>query len=219
MTEHRLVDRGNFGDNLFNEIPVKNREVNNIFPTYLYEFDLDIDNDSIVEECHDLRRMYPKGVVKSNYGGGWQSHPYELHQIKPYTTPHIQNLARNVVDFTGHMMEECGSAWRPYDSGAGWWININEGMGYNVYHTHPGCSVIGLYYAAIPDDMKDNEGILTILRQDAMNHNQAYADIDDCHCAIKPTVGTLYLMPSCLAHYVTPHFSKQERISIAFNIG
>tara|TARA_A100001201_G_scaffold44747_4_gene45706 strand:- start:5012 stop:5674 length:663 start_codon:yes stop_codon:yes gene_type:complete len=220
MTEHKLVDHGNFGDNFFTEIPIKNKEANNIFPTYLYEFDLDIDNESIVEECHDLRRMYPRGVTKSNHGGGWQSYPYELDEIKPYTTPHIQNLARNVVDLTAHMMEENGSEWRPHDGGIGWWININEGMGYNVYHTHPGCAIIGLYYPAVPDNLKENEGVFTVLRQDPMNHNVAYAEIDEnCEYSIRPKVGTVYLMPSCLAHYVTPHFSKQERISIAFNIG
>jgi uncharacterized protein (TIGR02466 family) len=220
MVEHKLRDNANFGDNFFTEIPVKDREVTNLFPTHLYEFDLDIDNDTIVKECYDLRRMYPKGVRKSNFGDGWQSSTYELHQIKPYTTPAIQNLARNAVDLTALMMEEIGTEWRPHDGGIGWWININEGTGYNVLHTHPGCSVIGLYYPAIPTDLKENEGVFTLIRQDPMNHNAAYADLHNaCEFNIRPSVGTLYLMPSCLAHYVTPHTSKEARISIAFNIG
>lgn len=220
MVEHRHTDKGDFGDSFFTELKVTNMEVQNIFPTFLYEFELEIDNQLILDECHQLRKMYPKGVKKSNYGTGWQSPAYEQFSIKPYTTPYIQNLVRNIVDLTGQIMEDLDSPWRPHDAGAGWWVNINEGGGYNVYHTHPGCSLIGLYYPAIPDDLDPGEGVLTILRHDAMIHNVAYSEIENnCEYAIRPKVGVLYLMPSVLAHYVTPHFSKQERVSIAFNIG
>jgi hypothetical protein len=62
--------------------------------------------------------------------------------------------------------------------------------------------------------------MFSLIRTDAMNHNSAFADIpDNCEYFIRPEEKHLYLMPSTVAHYVTPHFSDEERISIAFNIG
>ena len=204
----------------FTPIEVETRDRVELFTTPFFDYKLNFNNQEIVDECFELRNKYPNGVKKSNFGGGWQSQVYELFEIRRGVTPAIQNLARNVVDLTNDMLEDCNSITRVNDNQIGWWININKGMGYNVYHTHPGCMVIGIYYPMIPDDLEDNQGNLTIIRQDPSNHNAAFSDVSNwCEWIIKPEVGRLYLMPSTVGHYVTPHFSDQERISIAFNIG
>lgn len=218
--EHKFRPDINPNEDNFYPLNVENRNRIDLFTTPFYGYNLDFNNQEIVDECFELKDKYPNGVSKSNFGGGWQSQVYELARIRREVTPAIQNLARNVVDLANDMLEDCGSVTRVGDDQIGWWININKGMGYNVYHTHPGCTVIGIYYPMIPDDLEENEGNLTILRSDPSNHNAAFADIQNwCEFVIKPKVGSLYLMPSTVGHYVTPHFSDQERISIAFNVG
>lgn len=219
MSQHKFVEMGTFSDD-FVPIEIKNDERTDLFVTPFWDFELDVDNEEIVEECLNLKKKFPKGVSKSNFGGGWQSKVYDLMNIQKNVTPAVQNLAKNVVDLTNQILEDCNSEKRINDEQIGWWININKGMGYNVYHTHPGCCVIGLYYPMIPKNLKDGEGTLTLLRSDPTSHNDAFADIEDnTEYRIKPKEKHLYLMPSTIGHYVTPHFDESERISIAFNIG
>lgn len=220
MIEHRFLPEPKPNDDDFVPIDVETRDRVELFTTPFFDYKLNFNNQEIVDECFGLRDKYPNGVKKSNFGHGWQSQVFELIQIRRGVTPAIQNLARNVIDLTNDMLEDCSSGVRVSDEQIGWWININKGMGYNVYHTHPGCTVIGIYYPMIPDDLGEQDGNLTILRTDPSNHNAAFADVSNwCEWVIKPEVGRLYLMPSTVGHYVTPHFSEQERISIAFNIG
>ena len=220
MGEHKFRPDINPDDDNFVPIHIETRDRIELFTTPFFDYKLNFNNQEIVDECFDLKDRYPNGVRKSNFGDGWQSQVYELAQIRREVTPAIQNLARNVIDLTNDMLEDCGSGTRVADDQIGWWININKGMGYNVFHTHPGCTVIGIYYPMIPTNLEEHEGNLTILRSDPSNHNGAFADIPNwCEFTIKPEVGRLYLMPSTVGHYVTPHFSDQERISIAFNIG
>jgi uncharacterized protein (TIGR02466 family) len=217
---HRFRAEISPNDDNFSEIPVSDKSRDDLFITPLYTFTLDIDNESLIHECYDLMRKFPNGVKKSNFGDGWQSQVYELPTIKRTTTPAVQNLARNAIDLTNEMLEDFGATYRVDDNQIGWWININKGMGYNVYHTHPGCTVIGLYYPKIPKNLNEQEGKLTLLRTDPSNHNACFADIPgNCEWVIEPKEDVFYLMPSTVAHYVTPHFSQEERISIAFNIG
>lgn len=220
MSEHKFRPEDESDTNDFDPIDVETKDRIDLFTTPFYDFKLNFDNQAIVDECFGLRDKYPNGVRKSNFGDGWQSQVYELMQIRREVTPAIQNLAKNVIDLSNDMLEDCNCNSRVSDEQIGWWININKGMGYNVYHTHPGCVIIGIYYPMIPDDLGERDGNLTILRSDPSNHNAAFADVPHwCEWVIKPEVGRLYLMPSTVGHYVTPHFSNQERISIAFNIG
>lgn len=219
MVSHRFRPEIQPIEEDFSEISVVNCERKDLFVTPFWDFELDINNDEIVDECFGLQKRFPKGVQKSNWGGGWQSQVYELETINRNTTPKIQNLARNIVDICNDLLEEYESPKRCSDDNIGWWININRGMGYNVHHTHPGCSLIGIYYPMIPKNLKDREGMFAIIRTDATNHNAAFADIENnAEYFIRPKEKHLYIMPSTVAHYVTPHFDQSERISIAFNI-
>jgi uncharacterized protein (TIGR02466 family) len=220
MAEHKFYETSIDSDENFEELIVKNLDKKDIFVTPFYDFELEIDNDIIKNECLDLMKAFPKGVKKSNHGGGWQSDVYELSHILKNLTLGIQNLARNAVDLSNQILEEFKIEYRLDDNSIGWWININTGYGYNVHHTHPGCNLIGLYYPSVPKNMLDGDGKLHLLRCDALCHNNMFADLPNmCEWAITPKVGHLYIMPSTIAHYVKPHFSEETRISIAFNIG
>lgn len=226
MPTHRIRPRPEIFDYLEEEncnssITVNDWKRTDLFSTPLYEFELNLNNNRIVQECYDLKNQNPEGVRKSNWADGWQSEAYELSQVENNFIPEIQNLAREVVQLSKDMVENYGGDRdRIDDESVGWWININKGMGYNVHHTHPGCSIIGIYYPKIPKNIKRDEGKLCLIRSDATSHNGIFADIDNnCDFFFTPKEKSLYLLPSTLGHYVTPHFNDEDRISIAFNIG
>lgn len=199
-------------------IDIVNDEIKDIFPTLFYDFELDIDNEAIVNECYDLQKKFPKGVEKSNVNG-WQSDVYELFTIKNHITPSIQELAKFVIDISNDISKQNESNHVFSDEKTGWWININKGMSYNLYHSHPGCTFIALYYPKISKNLSPGCGDLTLIRSDPSVHNSMVASIaGSCEYTFLPKEKHLYMFPSTIAHYVTPHFDEEDRISIAFNI-
>jgi len=224
---HQSYHEDNHQEDECEELEIDDVNFEQIFVTPIWSMRIDTDNDAILEECYDLERKFPNGVRKSNEGG-WQSNVFDIATIKPYITPKIQNLARNIEEIAGDLIEDYAEGPENLDVNVGpdkigWWININRGYSYNVYHTHPGCSMIALYYAKIPpldENASEREGNLVLLRQDSMNHNNVFANISSlCEVTIKPKEQYLYIMPSVVAHYVTAHTCKEDRVSIAFNIG
>tara|TARA_B100001094_G_scaffold327296_1_gene385167 strand:+ start:39469 stop:40164 length:696 start_codon:yes stop_codon:yes gene_type:complete len=223
-TYYEDTHEDNNQENDSNHIEIHDVQSEQIFSTPIWSMEIDTDNDAILEECYDLERKFPNGVRKSN-AGGWQSDVFEIETISPFMTPKIQILARNVEDITYDLVEEFAGGKKNLSANVGkdqigWWININRGYSYNVYHTHPGCALIALYYAKIPNNKDEREGNLVLLRQDSMNHNNVFANIGElCEANIIPQEKHLYIMPSVVAHYVTAHTCNEDRISIAFNIG
>jgi len=209
------------------ELEYSNLDMREIFVSPIWTMEIECDNQEILDECYDLQNKFPRGVYKSNERG-WQSDVYDIKTIKRHITPKIQHLATNVRDITNDLVEdyaEMSKSSLEYNTEEiGWWININNGFSYNVFHTHPGCSMIAIYYAKVPqpviDDDRRREGELVILRQDAMCHNVVFSNLNSmCEYYMEPKERHLYIMPSILGHYVTAHYSDDDRVSIAFNIG
>lgn len=210
--------------NQYSELHFCDLDTKNIFSTPFWSMKIECNNEEIVNECYNLKDKCPNGVIKSNFGG-WQSPVFDFNTIRHGVTPQIKNLAENVKEITAELLEDSfgDESLTHFKNDIGWWINVNNGFSYNVHHTHPGCSMIAIYYAKIPQIVKSNirdEGQLVILRQDASCHSDILSNIDSmCEIKISPKEQYLYIMPSYLAHYVTAHTSNDDRISIAFNIG
>lgn len=200
----------------YKEIPVLETNFDVIFPTFLASFKLDIDNDKILEECYGLRDLDPKGVQKSNIKG-WQSDIYGLFDIKKDLTPNIQTLAFNVVLAANDVAAEYDFNVIFPENGCQWWININDEICYNSIHSHPGSQIIALYYPKLSPN--GEQGNLSIIRQDGSQHCGLYEHrMDFTQFDLNAEVGTLYLLPSHVLHFVTPNYSNTERVSIAFNL-
>ena len=149
--------------------------------------------------------------------GGWQSEIYSFGLIHKNFTPHIQNLSHNVIDFCNYISEQKELDKHFFENEIGWWININEKYCYNALHSHPGCSLVALYYAKIKGNGTD--GNLVLLRNDGSNHTQLYTGNSSYSLMeLEAEVGSLYIFPSHIIHYVKPNLSDEERVSISFNI-
>lgn len=203
-------------DDFFSEIPLLDVKSDIIFPTFFYQFKLNIDNQKIIEECLELKNKFPNGVKKSNMGG-WQSEVYCLTTISRYLTPNIQNLAYNVVLSANDISNDHKLSYNFENRGCQWWININDQHCYNAVHSHPGSSLIALYYPKISKDNK--EGNLSLLRCDGSHHIMLYENRPEyVTYDLHAEEGVIYIIPSNVMHFVKPNLSEETRISIAFNL-
>ncbi len=204
----------------YSELKVLDSSFDIIFPTFFSKFKLDIDNDSILEECLNLRKDDPRGVQKSNIHG-WQSQTYSLFDIRRDLIPNVQNLAFNTILAANDISQNYDFKLRFSEHGCDWWININDKFCYNAVHSHPGCEIIALYYPKISSNIDDgfNEGTLQLIRTDGSQQCGLYeGNYQYANHLVLPEVGTLYLFPSHVLHYVTPNLKDTQRISIAFNL-
>jgi uncharacterized protein (TIGR02466 family) len=204
----------------YDEVEVLDTSFDLIFPTFFSKFKLNIDNESILNECFEFRDKFPKGVQKSNMNG-WQSDVFSLFHIDSSLTPNIQNLAFNTILAANDVSENYKLGLQFGEHGCDWWININDNFSYNAIHSHPGCEIIALYYPKISSDISSSidEGMLQLIRTDGSQQNGIYEKRPDfTYYDVIPEVGTIYLFPSHILHCVTPNKTNIQRVSIAFNL-
>lgn len=80
-----------------------------------------------------------------------------------------------------------------------WWFNVNESTEYTNWHAHNNHKIVAVLYVTVPDggiEFKQGESYWTEI----------------------PKPGDLLVFPGTLEHRVLPNYSKQPRISIAFNL-
>jgi uncharacterized protein (TIGR02466 family) len=153
-----------------------------------------------------------KGRLLSNQGG-FQSN--DLNKKEPCLESLIKKIELNSnLLFNNYLKIKCKLSLDNI------WININRHKDFNIQHIHPFSKLSGVFYIKTPS----NSGNITFVSDfpvenfinlsNVMEHN-AY---NSPSWSFEPEENTLYLFPSWLKHYVNPNLSKQERISISFNL-
>ena len=143
-------------------------------------------------------------VLKSNVGG-WQS---KIQNNKPELNPlidHIDNFCKNIN--LGIQQLDIPEIW----------INVNKQHDWNTIHQHGGHTFSGVYYIKTPK----NCGRLAFRdpRPGAIANSFLVDKYDNGELRyVNITEGLFLLFPSYLEHFVEPNNSKEERISISFNI-
>ena len=110
------------------------------------------------------------------------------------------------------------------------WANVNMRGDYHNLHNHPHSWLSGTYYVSVPDQ-SDADTFRSDLNPSAISFfdprpqaNVLLPDIKDAtpfnsHTyAVTPEPGQMIIFPSWLAHRVAINRSKQERISLSFNV-
>lgn len=99
-------------------------------------------------------------------------------------------------------------------------LNETPTGGYNIPHMHAGCILSGVYYF----ECNSNSGNLKLKHPsqakslddyDYENYNSYNSSLFN----IPPIKNHLYIFPNYLEHYVESNKSKNNRISLSFNIG
>ena len=132
--------------------------------------------------------------------------------LKPYTLGYQTTFAH----FRGFELKgtiQCSTAW----------VNYMKATEYNPPHTHGNCEMSSVLFVTIPPKLKKEN-------EEWKKHNTHYSgpgtisffygtpNFYNIECQeFFPEEGMLYLFPKDLKHFVSPFFSKCERVSVAAN--
>jgi uncharacterized protein (TIGR02466 family) len=167
----------------------------------------EVDHTQIEKLCYSIKEQ-DNGVIHSNMGG-WQSNDINEKQFGPL----YNHLQKDLIEiFKDYSVKK---EYIPIISQA--WININKNEDYNTPHVHPGCFLSAVYY------VKGSETGNIIFRNNSINRwlNGPTELKNDLVCdgaEYKAITNRLIVFPSWIEHEVKATMSKEDRISIAFNI-
>jgi len=178
-------------------------------PLYVIEDLISFEDINYLEEkfLQDEKRM--ESEKKSNQGG-WQSPDTIRYDPKyQFLFDKIRNAINQQVmpdlvhDESKGSRVDIGNAW----------ININRKGDWNQLHTHNGSFFAGVIYIKT-DEMAD---LVFVNTSDMWFSSIPRFKEYQTAVHFRPKPGELYLFPSGMMHMVTPNFSDNVRISLAFN--
>ena len=190
---------------------------NNIFGVQIHSIDIksfDKVENELIQYCYQEKKKDPVGVQLSNKGG-WQSKSHGFRESFLFSL-----LQKSVFDY----FEEN----KIFRDGVGiqmtnMWININGKGSYNMMHDHPRCDMSGVLWIKIP---KESGNLV-------LEHDSSFAAEHMLNCysdemkktfnayqnwVLFPQPGRIVLFPSYLSHCVGQNESRQDRISVSFNM-
>jgi uncharacterized protein (TIGR02466 family) len=184
------------------------------WPTPVWYYDVptsEVDPKLIEAECYALKDR-SEGRVASN-SGGWQSlgdkSCTNINNLLRYLAPIVMSAAKDygVNEIHEDILEE------------NYWVNINCPGSYNRSHTHAGSVLSGVFYVKCPE----NSGAFVLecdQFQDYFNANflNNSNKLNFHTVGYEPVVNRLIIFPSWLKHRVDTNESKEDRVSIAFNV-
>jgi uncharacterized protein (TIGR02466 family) len=156
----------------------------------------------------DIEKTTSK-VIKSNFGG-FNSGDIDSN-LMPQLTKDILHFGN--IFFKNFNLNEklkLGNIW----------ININRHKDSNLQHAHPFSKISGVFYIKAPK----NSGNLVFINPHPIENYLRTKNIDNFNhfnskiWSIPPEENILYLFPSWLEHRVDMNLSKEERISVSFNL-
>ncbi len=190
-----------------------NYSTNLIFPVPIHQIDthgFDEIKDELIDYAYNLKKE-DEGVIISNKGG-WQSKVFAVKENNDILHSYISHCISNFPIFRSSVEYEVFA-----------WININKPGAYNITHDHPDSNLAGVLWIKCPENCGDIEF-------DNPNVFQTYREIESYDNEFKektnvyssfyftPVEGKLLVFPSHLLHKVDENKSKEDRISVSFNI-
>lgn len=173
-----------------------------LFEVFVAHKVIEFDNQSMLEKVKDHQKKEPS--VRVSNGGGYQGHNFydeDFVDVIRANMPRREDKKIKTFDF------QC-------------WANINTEYCWNDIHNHAESSALisGVYYVKVPE----NSGNLRIYDPKFFKgisaFDQYYYRGRGNYLTITPVEGMLIFFPPWLYHMVEPNMSKDERVSIAFNI-
>lgn len=150
-----------------------------------------------------------KSLYKSN-AGGWHS-PTNMHERKEYS-----NFCKTIIKlFKGIFYQEYINSEPKITA---MWANVNYPNSYNTVHTHYNSKWSGAYYVSIPE--KSGNLFFKDPRPAAEMIKPNYTFNEDAKnvCYTGGLNGMAFIFPAWLPHGVETNNTKENRISISFNV-
>ena len=173
---------------------------------------LDLNIDSLIKFCYEMKRKDEKGGNISNIGG-WQSKNVvnEVHEEFTKLKIEVEKFANEYhreLEFKETLQQKIGNIW----------TNINQKGDSNEYHVHPFSALSGCFYmnANTPIVFEHPYSDITTYYwgHDVIeNWNEANSG----EWKIEPYPNILLIFPPWLRHKVVMNTEDTDRISISFN--
>jgi uncharacterized protein (TIGR02466 family) len=162
--------------------------------------------DDLIDWMENYAKTYPS-THRSNING-YQS-PDDFYREESFI-PFLNYMSPRIKELIEAHRNHSESCFEFNQRLSNMWFNINHEGSYNLYHTHPGCVFAGVLWVSVPE----NSGSITFHHHDGHNLSQTQ---NTCY-ELEPWDGMMVLFPGSLAHHVSMNYSKETRISIAFNL-
>ena len=158
----------------------------------------------------DIEKKQSNNTLKSNMGG-FQS---------KYLDPNLMSELVKDILYYGNIFFKNFNYEKELEL-INIWVNINRYKDCNIDHVHPFSKISGVFYVKVPE----NSGNLVFTNPHPIE-NYLNTDIltdfnkfNSSTFIIPGEENSLYLFPSWFKHRVNINSSKEERISISFNLG
>jgi uncharacterized protein (TIGR02466 family) len=183
-----------------------------IFPSFIRSCSPNIDLELLTKECHQIENFFE--CADNSNRNGYHSPSFTTKKLSEFEQfNQLSNLINTAKVFSQDTL--ISKNLRSDIKEISFWTNINKSYNYNVMHSHGRADLIGIYYVSVPE----NSGNFVILRNDGSQYCSLYDGRSDLlELNLEPKQGRLYLMPGYLWHYVEANESKEDRISISFNV-
>ena len=172
----------------------------------------DIDNKKLLEFCLYMYKNYPSNN-RSNRNG-WQSQQLEYHKELDELTYNVKEVGSNIFKLLKGKDE-----WVVDIDNL--WINVNTPGSYNTSHIHPRSFLSGVYYVKVPKD-SGRIHFTHPCQSFCYDWDSSYFDeLNNTNTPgmhYEPEEKRNYLFPSWLQHDVESNNSKEDRISISYNL-
>ena len=191
-----------------------NYELVNLFPSSVHIFNIngfDEVRNKLIDYVYEYKKNDPDGNIISNRRG-WQSKNFSVQKEDDI----LHSLIINCLASFPYIKES-------YNIFADAWININPTGSYNNKHNHPSSDLAGVLWIKCPKDcgeiVFDNpSGFQTFKTINA--YEDKFKNDNKIHHTyfFPPVEGRVLIFPSHLDHNVKENKSKEDRISVSFNI-
>ena len=191
-----------------------NYELVNLFPSSVHIFNIngfDEVRNKLIDYAYEYKKNDPDGNIISNRGG-WQSKDFPVQKEDDILHSFIINCLASFPYIK-----------KSYNIFADAWININPTGSYNNKHNHPSSDLAGVLWIKCPKDcgeiVFDNpSGFQTFKTINA--YEDKFKNDNKIHHTyfFPPVEGRVLIFPSHLDHNVKENKSKEDRISVSFNI-
>lgn len=200
--------------------------IQKLFPTYLYSHKLPASqfktlNPDLLSESYKFSEIDEKGLVWSqkNYRGGYTSYG-SLNRMWEVSST-FSELKDHVMSQAWKFSQELQFDITKKDLRmVSMWINIMPTDVTHSWHIHPHSVLSGTYYVKTPakcSAIKFEDPRISRFMNTPPRKSSASKELQ-WHLSHQPKAGEILLFESWLSHEVPPNSSREERVSISFNI-
>jgi len=193
-------------------------QISSFFPTVIGLDKLDLNINDIKELINIVYKLEKDEKNKNYNQSSMTIHGYHTSlSILTIERPVIQKLKQELKRVYNEYYKTHTGLKLPENVYFYGWGMISPKCAMSKPHVHPNSLISSAFYIKVPKDLKPSEGEFNI-QDPRPAATFGFSDLvgPNLH-SIKPEAGNIAIFPSWLEHFVTPHSSEEDRISIAIN--